>query len=554
MTITKNKRVSEEKKVKKIMTRITAFIMAILMITTSMMFTKIDAKADVAPGQAYAWGVDVSAYQKNIDWAQVKAAGCSFAIIRAYTSKSGLDPYFLQNVIGANAVGIKTGAYVYSYATTIQEAVAEANAVLAILQNVSITFPVCFDIEDKRQAGLDPASMAAVCTAFCQTIEHAGYQACVYSSKSWFTKKIAPIGYDKWVAQWNSVCNFPEVPCIWQQSSTGHVPGIAGNVDVDYIFKDYSYIVPQGFSTVNGATYLYNNYRRQRGFVTYAGNKYFCNPANAVVMTGWINPGGYYCYMGTDGAMRFGLQAIDGFNYYFADDGIMRTGLQTIGENQYLFAADGKMHTGWYNSGAGIFYFDPTTGAMHRGWLVGDKTYYFSNEGVMLVGLQTIGADKYYFNAAGELQTGVVTAGAARYYFSPVDGKMQTGLINIDSNYYYFSPDTAAMVVGVVEMADGTRYFDVTNGAMTTGWATIGQGRYYFDLATGLMAKGVVNDGKGIAYLDPKDGHQCFGLVEVGGSLFYIDPATGYTAANETVQIDNHIYVTDANGMAIMVQ
>lgn len=541
---------------KRTFSRIAALILAAALAFGSMMVPTIDAKAvDIVPGQAYAWGIDVSAYQKNIDWAQVKASGCSFAIIRAYTSKSGLDPYFVQNVTQANAVGIKTGAYVYSYATSIEAAVNEANTVIGILQNLSVTYPVCFDIEDKVQAKLSPDALAAICTAFCQTIEMAGYQSCVYSSKNWFSTKIAPIPYDKWVAQWNDHYNYAEVPCIWQQTSNGIVPGVAGRVDVDYIFKDYSYIVPQGFSTVNGATYLYYNYRKQRGFVEYGGNKYYCHPVNAAVMTGWINVGGYYFYMGTDGAMNKGLTLIDNSYYYFADDGIMRTGLQTIGEDNYLFAADGKMHTGWFNSGAGIYYFNPTTGAMHKGWLQGEgKTYCFNNDGVMLVGLQTIGKDKYFFNAAGEMQTGIVNAGTGRYYFNPVDGKMQTGIVNISGAYYYFDPDSAAMVVGVVKMADGTRYFDVATGAMTTGFVTIGNGRYYFNPATGIMVTGVVNDGKGIAYMDPADGHQVFGLVEIGGALFYIDPATGYLATNKKVQIDNHIYVTDANGMATLVQ
>lgn len=541
---------------KNTLSRAISLMLSILIIVSTFMLDNTKAEAvNIVPAQAYAWGIDVSAYQKVIDWNQVKASGCSFAIIRAYTSKSGLDPYFIQNVNGANAVGIKTGAYVYSYATSIEAAVAEANSVLAILQNVTVTYPVCFDIEDKRQAGLSPAAMAAICTAFCQTIDNAGYQACVYSSKNWFTTKIAPIAYDKWVAQWNTTYNYAEVPCIWQQTSDGNVPGIQGRVDVDYIFKDYSYIVPEGFSVVNGNTFLYKNFRRQRGLVDYAGNRYYCNPVNAVIMTGWIDLGGIYCHMGPDGAMQFGFQTIDGFVYYLGEDGVMRTGLQTIGDSQFLFAADGKMHTGWFNSGSGVFYFDTSNGAMHKGWLTGDgKVYYFNNDGLMLTGLQTIGTDRYFFNAAGEMQTGIVTAGAARYYFNPLDGKMQTGIVNIDGKYYYFDPETSAMQVGTVVSSEGTRYFDVTTGAMATGFVNVGGSRFYFNPTTGLMVKGVVNDGKGLAYFDPQDGHQCFGLAEIGGALFYFDPATGYVAPNTTVQIDGHIYVTDANGMVIIVQ
>lgn len=540
---------------KKIITRITAVIMAAVIMLVTFQLRALDAKAAVTPGQAYAWGVDVSVYQRDINWAQVKAAGCSFAIIRGYTSKSGVDKYFVQNVMGANAVGIKTGVYVYSYATSVEAAVAEANALIAIMEPLSISFPVCIDVEDKVQKGLSPDALAAIIIAFSQTIENAGYQPMVYSSKSWFTSRISPIPVDKWVAQWNSACDYAEVPCIWQQTSDGSVPGIAGRVDVDYIYKDYSYIIPQGMSAYNGVTYLYNNYRKQRGWVDMGGNRYYCNPVNAAVMTGWIELGGYYFNMGVDGAMLRGLQDIDGARYFFGEDGVMRTGLQTLGEDQFLFAADGKMHTGWFNSGAGVFYFDPTTGAMHKGWLQGDgKTYCFTNEGIMITGLATIGEDRYLFNPAGEMQVGIQIVGNDRFYFDPQTGKNQRGLIAVNGSYYYFNPDTAAMQLGLVTMADGCRYFDPATGAMVTGWVTIAGNRYFFDPSTGLMAKGVMMDGKGIVYLDPEDGHQCVGIITVGGVPFYIEPKTGYITPNVTVEFEGHIYMTDGNGVAILVQ
>lgn len=53
---------------------------------------------------AKAFGVDVSQWQGNIDWAAAKADGVEYAIIRCgwgsdYTSQD--DPYFIKNVKGA---------------------------------------------------------------------------------------------------------------------------------------------------------------------------------------------------------------------------------------------------------------------------------------------------------------------------------------------------------------------------------------------------------------------------------------------------------------------
>ena len=60
-------------------------------------------------------GIDVSKYQKNIDWKKVKESGVEFAIIRCGYRGYGsgeilMDPYFEQNISGALKNGIKVVA------------------------------------------------------------------------------------------------------------------------------------------------------------------------------------------------------------------------------------------------------------------------------------------------------------------------------------------------------------------------------------------------------------------------------------------------------------
>ena len=58
-------------------------------------------------------GIDVSRYQGNINWGRVAAAGKQFAIVRVGSANSGglyVDPYFLQNVNGAKAAGLRDSA------------------------------------------------------------------------------------------------------------------------------------------------------------------------------------------------------------------------------------------------------------------------------------------------------------------------------------------------------------------------------------------------------------------------------------------------------------
>ena len=102
---------------------------AVAMLTAAALFAVIPgtvSEAAVSPAQAIAKGIDVSKWQGPIDWNSVAAQGYTFAFIKIGSSKSDLDPYFVPNMIGASAAGLRTGGYIYSYATTPEAAVAEA--------------------------------------------------------------------------------------------------------------------------------------------------------------------------------------------------------------------------------------------------------------------------------------------------------------------------------------------------------------------------------------------------------------------------------------------
>ena len=77
-------------------------------------------------------GIDVSVHNgNNIDWDKVKAAGVEYAILRAGYGKlmSQKDSTFERNYAECKRVGIKVGAYWYSYAINIEEAKQEATKI-----------------------------------------------------------------------------------------------------------------------------------------------------------------------------------------------------------------------------------------------------------------------------------------------------------------------------------------------------------------------------------------------------------------------------------------
>ena len=98
-------------------------------------------------------GIDVSSHNGTIDWTSVKNDGIEFAIIRGayrgYGSSGSLntDTMAADNMNAAVAAGIPIGAYIFSQAITEEEAVAEAEYLLDIVDGYDITLPLVFDFE-----------------------------------------------------------------------------------------------------------------------------------------------------------------------------------------------------------------------------------------------------------------------------------------------------------------------------------------------------------------------------------------------------------------------
>ncbi len=194
-------------------------------------------------------GIDVSKYQKEIDWQKVKEAGIEYAIIRAgyRGSATGVlvkDPYFDRNIIGAKEAGIKLGVYFFTQAINSQEAAEEALAVTALIGADELTLPVYMDVEGSgsvngRADGLDITVRTENIRVFCETLNELGYKAGVYANKNWLTNKIdtsALEDYDIWLAQYKvREPTYEGRYSIWQYTSKGQVNGITGPVDMDLI-------------------------------------------------------------------------------------------------------------------------------------------------------------------------------------------------------------------------------------------------------------------------------------------------------------------------------
>ncbi len=205
-------------------------------------------------------GIDVSSYQKIIDWEKVKADGIDFAFIRVgfrgYGDSGSLntDGMYAKNLAGAAAAGVKVGVYFYSQAITVAEGIEEANYVLKLIQGYSFTLPVVIDYEYAGtglgrlyNAKLSKRAATDICAAFCDTVEAAGYDAMIYANANMFNKQLyaseLSAKYQIWLAHYTTKTDYTGDYQYWQYSSSGTVSGItSGKVDCDFFYTlDSSY-------------------------------------------------------------------------------------------------------------------------------------------------------------------------------------------------------------------------------------------------------------------------------------------------------------------------
>lgn len=223
-------------------------------------------------------GIDVSAWQGNIDWAKVKADGIKFAIIRvggrSTTGKLFTDAKYEQNIENALANGMQIGIYSYSTAITQKEAREEASLVIGLIKKYKITYPVVFDWESYNsdriaKANLSKTQLNNIAITYCEMIKAAGYSTMVYANLDHIAYKFNASEicskYKVWLASypgWNSQ-GLPQTYAgkryqlgqatpsgkyagveytyqMWQYTSQGKVNGISGNVDMNVAFFSFS--------------------------------------------------------------------------------------------------------------------------------------------------------------------------------------------------------------------------------------------------------------------------------------------------------------------------
>ena len=551
---------------------------------------------DILPDGATAQGIDVSEHQGRIDWNAVKASGIDFAILRvgfgAPSWGGRVDYQFNRNISECERLGIPYGVYIYSYAFDNQQAADEASMVINCLSGHNPRLPVYYDLEDNsiiangRQTGI-----ALRAQVFCNRISAAGYEPGIYANLNWFNNILTDSvfkssSWDHWIAQYNSQCDYTGNYSFWQYKSNGKVPGINGNVDMNYAYVDVSLYHWQ----LIDSTWYYaaSNGKAYTGWLFQSGTWYWLEPdvggamatglhecngslywfnSSGAMATGWVLDGGTWYYATGSGALARGPVSVGGVPYCFdARTGAMLTGYQTdaqgvrryfgscgplngwgLVDGSWYWFADGIASTGWLYTGGSWYWLDPDAGgAMATGLhSCHGSAYWVNDSGAMATGWVLDGGTWYYATGSGALASGWLSLNGAWYWLDPATHAMATGFQTIGSCEYIFN-SSGKMMANCWSNGDGScMYHSSSSGAIDlkgimtdsgiqliddggnvrTGWIESQGSRYY------CSADGVILTGwqqiAGSWYYFNSDGRMATGWLNDGGNWYWLDSASG---------------------------
>jgi GH25 family lysozyme M1 (1,4-beta-N-acetylmuramidase) len=211
------------------------------------------------------FGIDVSSFQGTVDWSAAHGGGVQWAFAKATEGNYYVDAYLDRNMRTGKLRGIAMGAY--HFARPDQNCVStEANyfwshAGQYILADGKTIFPMVDfevfnghacqpsytawfntwsdDVQAKTSKFMHPILYASACAGMCDVTTACTLEAWIanYNGQNLYTGN-----------PWNVCrsCNYKDPGGTywvwWQVSSTGAVPGISGNCDLDAYFSTLAHM------------------------------------------------------------------------------------------------------------------------------------------------------------------------------------------------------------------------------------------------------------------------------------------------------------------------
>lgn len=210
-----------------------------------LFFTTIITLCYILPTQVFALepssdtiyqGIDVSGYQGNINFGQVKEAGIDIVYMKSSEGSNYIDSHFERNYEQARANGLKIGFYHYVTARTEEQARRQAQFFVSVISGKVVDCRLAMDFENF--GSLTREEINRIGLVFLQTVEQlSGKETILYSNA--YTANTIWRGelttYPLWIAQYG--VNQPQNNGTWdswagwQYTDMGEVNGISTYVD-----------------------------------------------------------------------------------------------------------------------------------------------------------------------------------------------------------------------------------------------------------------------------------------------------------------------------------
>lgn len=246
-------------------------------------------------------GIDVSSWQRSIDFSAVKNSGIEVVYVKSSEGQSYIDPYFESNYQKAKANGLKVGFYHYVTARTVEQAQVQANFFARVISGKQADCRLAMDFEDF--GNLSVSKINEISKTFLETLTNVTNSQVViysnaYSARTIFGQELTK--YPLWVANYG--VSSPgsngkwQTWVGWQYTSTGYVNGISGYVDknqfTDGIFVSSSTPLPNPETPESSSTENTIVYTVKRGdTLSEIALKFNTSVSSIVSLNPWIkNP------------------------------------------------------------------------------------------------------------------------------------------------------------------------------------------------------------------------------------------------------------------------
>ncbi len=201
-------------------------------------------------------GPDISYHNGIVNIKQIRDAGYNRIGIRAGYGKNNIDQKYIVNAQACYNLGVDVLLYWFSYAYNVGMAQAEARYALEQARKYWKSCPIAYDFEYDsvnyaRKKGVNVTKTLAtdMAIAFLQEVKKAGYIPVIYTNKDYLdryfdmdriVRKLGMVYV--WYARYTSSISEKEQMAadIWQYTSSGHIPGVSGKVDMNWFYTDFT--------------------------------------------------------------------------------------------------------------------------------------------------------------------------------------------------------------------------------------------------------------------------------------------------------------------------